>query len=67
MPLTHAECGRLGARKVNESRSPDQRRDAARHAYLIGAVRTVVGRMADLAPDQRDELRTALAGEPVTR
>lgn len=61
MTITYAERGRLGAQKVNADRTPEQRQQLARHAYLTGAVNAVVNRAPDLSPDQRARLRALFA------
>ncbi|GAA1649189.1 hypothetical protein GCM10009679_62910 [Saccharothrix algeriensis] len=60
-PLSHAERGRLGAAKTHAGRSPEERKEHARRAYLVGAVRTVVDRAPELTDDQMARLRALFA------
>jgi hypothetical protein len=59
--LSHADRGRLGAEAAAAKRTPAQRREIARHAYLTGAVNSVVDRAPDLTPDQLARLRALFA------
>ena len=49
--LSHSERGRLGAEAAAAKRTPEQRREIARHAYMTGAVNSVVNSVVDGAPD----------------
>lgn len=62
-PMPFAERGRIGAHAVNSKRTPEQRLEVARHAYLAGAVNTVEKKYPELSPDQRARLRALFAPE----
>lgn len=64
MSLSCAERGRMGALKANANRSPDQRKELCRTAYLAGAVKAVVSRAPELSSAQITSLR-ALFGPTV--
>ena len=59
--LSPVERGRLGAAAANAKRTPAQRREISRHAYMTGAVNSVVDRAPDLTPDQLARLRALFA------
>ena len=61
MTISYAERGRIGGLAANAKRSPEQRHELARHAYLAGAVKAVVSRAPELSPDQRARLRALFA------
>jgi hypothetical protein len=63
MTLSCAEYGRIGGLKLQASRSPEQRKESSRHAYLAGAVKAVVERAPDLSPEQLTRLRALFSQE----
>jgi len=54
--------GADGGRTTASRRSAAQRKEAARHAHLAGAVATIARRTTDLTPAQVERLRAALDG-----
>lgn len=59
--LTAAERGRMGGRQGAANMTPEQRQARASKAYLTGAINTILRRAGELAEDQREQLRQALA------
>ena len=61
MPMSRTDRGRLGAQKVNASRTPEQRSAIASRAHLAASVSAVVSRAPELTNDQVDRLRALFA------
>ena len=60
--MSAKERASKGARASHESKTPDERRAHARHAYLAGAVKAVVDRAPELSPEQAAKLRAVFGG-----
>lgn len=56
-PMSRADSGRLGAQRANAVRTPEQRKEFGRRAYLATAVNVVIDRVAELNPVQEERLR----------
>ncbi len=54
------EDRRRGGHARAATLSPAERREAGRRAYFAGAFRTVLKRVQDLSPGQREQLKAAL-------
>lgn len=60
--MSTIERASLAGRARAESQTPEQRKELARKAYLIGAVNAVVDRAPELTPEQIDRLRAVFGG-----
>lgn len=58
MPMSNKDRASKAARASHESRTPEERREFGRRAYLAGAVKAVVARAPELTPEQVSQLRT---------
>ena len=61
MPLSTKERASRAARASHEAKTPEQRREHARRAYLAGAVNAVVANAPTLTPEQAAKLRAIFA------
>lgn len=61
VPMSRAECGRLGGQKTAASRTPEQRQKTASRGHLAASVSAVVARAPELTPDQLARLRALFA------
>lgn len=61
--ITTTERARLAGRASQAKKTPEERKESARHAFLAGAVKAVVERVDELTPEQISALRAALEGK----